>query len=164
MARCLIIGCGCRGRLLAGALSERGLTIRGTTRNPDSLAAIEAAGADAVLADPDRVATLIGALEHVTVACILLGSATGAREGLQALHGPRLEMLLTRMVDTTIHGVVYEARGGVDPALLRGGVERLEAFAERSHARCTVLRADPRDPARWLTAALDAVELALSPG
>ena len=95
---------------------------------------IEAGGAEAVLADPDRVATLVPAFDHVTVACILLGSAVGSEEQLAALHGTRLEMLLTKLVDTTARGVVYEVRGSVPGAVLAAGAERVRKFARRSLA------------------------------
>ena len=156
--RCLIIGCGCRGLLLAGALSAQGHAVRGTTRDRARLAEIEAAGAEAVLADPDRVATLIGALDHVTVTCILLASATGSPEQLRALHGTRLEMLLTKLIDTTVRGVVYEARGPAGSDLLADGARRVSAFGERSLARTVLLDADPARPEVWLAAAMRAVE------
>jgi hypothetical protein len=161
VARCLIIGCGCRGQTLARELVARGHTARGTTRNPGRLDAIEAAGAQPVLADPDRVATMVGAFEHVTVACLLLGSASGSEEQLAALHGERLDMVLSKMVDTTIHGVVYESRGTVDEQLLRAGAERVRAFGEDSRAACALLNADPSDEQAWLEAAVDAVERVL---
>ena len=60
MARVLIVGCGCRGRALAAALVDEGHAVRGTTRARGvGSPAIEAAGAEAVLADPDRLATLL---------------------------------------------------------------------------------------------------------
>jgi hypothetical protein len=155
--RSLIIGCGCRGRLLARALSDRGHTVRGTTRDPARLGEIERAGAEAELADPDRVMTLMAALDHVSVALILLGSASGSAEQVRALHGTRLEMLLTKLVDTTVRGVVYEARGSVPDDVLVGGVERVRAFGERSLAQIVMLEADPAEPQRWLAAALGAV-------
>ena len=156
--RCLIIGCGCRGRILSRELVTRGDAVRGTTRDPARLASIEAAGAEAVLGDPDRVATLVAALEHVTVACILLGSATGSAAQLAALHSTRLEMLLTKIVDTTIRGVVYEARGSVDAELLAGGAERVRAFGERSLAGWELIEADPGDHTVWLAGAVAAVD------
>ena len=109
--------------MLARALVKQGYAVRGTARDSGRRSEIEAAGAECVVADPDRVGSLIGALEHVTVAVILLGSAQGEPEALAELHGPRLEMLASRMVDTTIHGVIYEARGAVDPGLLSRGAE-----------------------------------------
>ena len=162
MARSLIIGCGCRGLMLARSLSDRGHSVRGTTRDPGRLGELGTAGVDAVLGDPDRVATLVPALDHVTVACILLGSASGSGDRLQALHGPRLEMLLSKMVDTTIKGVVYEAGGTVDKELLRAGAARVRAFARDSHAALQLLDADPADPGSWLEAAVGAVDQVLA--
>jgi threonine dehydrogenase-like Zn-dependent dehydrogenase len=164
LARCLIIGCGCRGQMLARELVARGHAVRGTTRDPSRTSEIEAAGAEAVLADPDRVATLVGALEHVTVACVLLGSASGSEEQLVALHSTRLEMLLTKVVDTTIRGVVYETRGTLDPAVLEGGAKRVRGFGERSLAGWALLDADPALHASWLEAALAAVDEVLARG
>lgn len=156
--RCLIIGCGCRGRLLAESLAAEGHVVRGTTRDPTRLGAIQAAGAEGVVGDPDRVATLIAALDHVAVACILLGSATGTPGQLRALHGSRLEMLLTKLTDTTVRGVVYEARGTVEADVLKAGSRHVRAFAERSLAHVVVLDADPARPREWLAAALDSVK------
>lgn len=161
--RCLIIGCGCRGRMLARELTARGDAVRATTRDQAQLASIEAAGAEPVLADPDRVATLVGALEHVTVVCILLGSAAGSEEQLGALHGSRLEMLLTKIVDTTVRGVVYEARGTAGAGVLAGGAERVRAFGERSLAGWVLLESDPADPETWLEASVEAVDRAIAP-
>ncbi len=158
MARCLIIGCGCRGQLLTRELVSAGHAVRGTTRSHDRVRAIEASGADAVVADPDRVATLVPAFDHVTVACILLGSALAPPEQLRALHGSRLEMLLTKLVDTTARGVVYEVRGSVDASVLSAGAEHVRSFAERSLAAYSLLDADPASPHEWLAAAVKAVE------
>jgi hypothetical protein len=155
--RCLIIGCGCRGRLLAKALADQGHAVRGTTRDQARLPEIEAAGAEAVLGDPDRVATLVGALDHVTVACILLGSASGSPDQLRALHSTRLEMLLAKLTDTTVRGVVYEARGGLDSDLLAAGARRVQSFGRRSLAPTRLLGADPAQPQEWLTEAVGAI-------
>ena len=161
--RCLIIGCGCRGQSLSRELVRRGYAVRGTTRRADRLPDIQASGAEALLGDPDRVSTLVGAFEHATIACILLGSAVGSAEELRALHGTRLEMLLTKLVDTTVRGVVYEATGTVDPDVLAGGVERIRGFGERSLASCALVRADPDDPRTWLADAVQAVEQTIAP-
>ena len=110
-----------------------------------------------MLADPDRIATLVGALDHASVACVLLGSATGSPEQVAALHSTRLEMLLTKIVDTTVRGVVYEARGSVDAAVLAAGAARVRAFGERSLAGWQLLEADPADQLAWLAAAVGAI-------
>ena len=138
MARCLIIGCGCRGLSLTRELRARGHAVRGTTRSVARSGQIEAAGAQAFVGDPDRVATLAPAFEHVGVACVLLGTATGTPVQLEALHGTRLDMLLERMLDTTVRGVVYEAAGSVQRALLTAGSAagqaRLRALADSLRA------------------------------
>jgi hypothetical protein len=59
VARVLTVGCGCRGRALAERLAGSGHAVRATTRNLARTAAIEAAGAEAVVADPSRLATLL---------------------------------------------------------------------------------------------------------
>ncbi len=153
MARCLIIGCGCRGTSLARELQVAGHAVRGTTRDRVRLSELEAAGIEPHLGDPDRVATLTPAFEHVTIACILLGSAAGGEGELAALHGSRLEMLLSRMLDTTIHGIVYEAAGAVAPAVLLAGAEIVRETCDASLIPHAVLDADPSRYRTWLDAA-----------
>jgi hypothetical protein len=147
---------------LAGELVARGHAVRGTTRAETQLAAIEAAGAEAVLGDPDVVGTLARSFDHVSVACLLLGSAAGTEAELSALHGTRLDMLLTRMVDTTLRGVVYEATGSVDPAVLATGAALVRARCRDARIPHAMLRADPADHRAWTAAALAAVDSALA--
>jgi uncharacterized protein YbjT (DUF2867 family) len=161
MARCLIIGCGCRGLALTAALRDDGHAVRATTRDPARAAALEAAGAEAFIGDPDRVATIVPALDHVGVLCILLGSATGTAEQLRALHTTRLAMLLEKTLDTTVRGIVYEATGSVDPTLLSAGAGVVASACERSLIPHVLLSADPDSPGAWVTAAADAVRRAL---
>jgi uncharacterized protein YbjT (DUF2867 family) len=104
------VGCGCRGRELAAELVRAGHSVRGTTRREERVAEIEAAGAEAVIADPDRLATLMPHIQDVSVVCWLLGSVDG--EAARALHGPRLESMLVKLVDTPVRGVVYEGPAG----------------------------------------------------
>jgi hypothetical protein len=103
------------------------------------------------------VATLMAALEQVAVVCVLLASATGPPEQLRALHGSRLEMLLTKLVDTATRGLVYEARGTVDADVLAGGAHRVRRFAERSRVPTALIEADPGRPEEWVAAAVAAV-------
>ncbi len=161
MARCLIVGCGCRGLLLARELKASGHAIRGTTRDPARRRELESAGVEAFVGDPDRIGTLAPALAQVGVACILLGCATGSPEQLAALHGTRLDMLLERMLDTTVRGVVYESSGSVDPALLAAGAERVRYACQRSLIPHVLLEADPADHESWPAAAAVAVHDAL---
>lgn len=93
--------------------------MRGTTRSRDRVDAITAAGAEPVLADPDRVGTLVAALDGVTIVVWLLGRATGSPDQLAALHGDRLRALFEKLVDTMVRGVVLEAAGEGDAAIAR---------------------------------------------
>jgi hypothetical protein len=117
---------------------------------------------EAYVGDPDRIATLAPAFDHVGVACVLLGSATGSRLQIEALHGSRLAMLLERMLDTTVRGVVYERVGSVDGDVLEAGAERVRWACERSLIPYVLLDADPTDRARWPAAARAAVEQILT--
>jgi uncharacterized protein YbjT (DUF2867 family) len=154
VARVLIVGCGCRGRALARELRAAGHAVRGTTRRPERLAEIEAAGAEAVVADPDRLGTLMARLHGVSLVCWLMGSADGAADDL---HGPRLRTLLERLVDTPVRGVVYEAAGSVTPALLAGGAAAVREASVTWSIPAEVVDADPRDPEAWLSAMTGAV-------
>lgn len=162
MARVLIIGCGCRGLALARKLRSAGHAVRATTRDPERLEVLEAAGVEAVLADPDRVMTIAPTFEHVTVACLLLGSATGPGEAVRALHGTRLEMLLTKLVDTTVRGIIYESRGTVPADALASGAAQVRAVAEDSVIPYVLLDADPGRYDDWVSAAVDAVDRVIS--
>lgn len=152
--RCLIIGCGCRGLELAGALREAGHVVRGTTRDPGREAALVAAGVEPFVGDPDRVGTLLPAIQQVGVVCLLLGSATG---DVESLHGPRLEMLLEKLIDTTVRGVVYEAAGTVPSDVLALGAERVRTGCSRSRIPYALIESDPSDWEAWLDRALAAV-------
>jgi nucleoside-diphosphate-sugar epimerase len=155
VARVLIVGCGCRGAALARELTDAGHAVRGTTRDPSRAAEIEAAGAEAVVADPDRLGTIMAQLGGITVVCWLMGSATG--ETAAALHGPRLRTLLERLVDTPVRGVVYEGAGSVDPAVLAAGAAAVREAAATWRIPVGIVDADPADHAAWLAAATAAV-------
>jgi uncharacterized protein YbjT (DUF2867 family) len=147
----MIVGGGCRGRRLASALISDGQVVRVSTRTDSGRSAIEATGAECWIGTPDRLATLRGALDGVTVLCWLLGSAVGSPEELQALHSSRLEFFLTQAIDTTVRGIVYEAAGtGTSPELLRRGAEIAQALAERNAIPARFLTADPNDVEAWL--------------
>ena len=119
--------------------------MRGTSRGEEGLAAIEAAGIEPALADPDRPGTVLDLVGDVAVVVWLLGSAGGrARRRVAAIHGPRLERLLEKLVDTPVRGFVYEAAGSVDPEVLaaRRG-ERSSAAAATWRIPVAVVEADP---------------------
>jgi uncharacterized protein YbjT (DUF2867 family) len=129
LARALIVGCGCRGRELGAELTGLGWRVRGTSRAESGLEAIEAAGIEGALADPDRPGTVLDLCGDVSTVVWLLGSASGEPDALAAIHGPRLERLVEKLVDSPVRGFAYEAAGTVQPELLdqgRGIVERAQ--------------------------------------
>jgi hypothetical protein len=160
---------------LAQALVEEGNAVRITTRGGQGRAAIEAAGAECWIGTPDRLATLRGALENVTILCWLLATATGQPEELSALHGSRLEFFMTQAIDTTVRGVVYEApaapvadmasaSAGSDTiaAMLAGGEQIVRALSERNSIPTAFVTAHSHDRDAWLTDARAAVASLLS--
>jgi hypothetical protein len=139
-------------------MAGQGYAVRITTRSEDARAAIEATGAECWVGTPDRLATLRGALESVTILCWLLGTAVGSPEELQALHTSRLEFFLTQAIDTTVRGLLYEARGtGQSSELAREGELLARALVERNEIPAAFLAADPGDAAGWLVEARAAV-------
>jgi uncharacterized protein YbjT (DUF2867 family) len=125
VARVLIVGCGCRGQQLARELVAAGHAVRGTTRDGARTAAIAAAGAEPYVGDPDRIGTLMGALQAVTILCWLFGTVPDPD-----LHGPRLRMLFEKLVDTPVRGVVYEAALPAGEAIARDAAERWQMPVE----------------------------------
>ena len=160
--RALLIGGGCRGLDLARDLVAEGHAVRVVTRRPDARAAIEAAGAESVVADPDVVGTLRYALDNVTVLLWLLGTARGRADKVAALHGSRLRMMLDKTTDTTVRGVVYEASGTVDPAVLAAGVEELRHARRANEIPFALLTADRGDGEAWRRAAREAIATLLT--
>jgi len=123
--------------------------VRGTSRSEEGLAAIEAAGIEAALADPERPGTILELVGDVAVVVFLLGSASGEPEGVAAIHEQRLERLLEKLVDTPVRGVVYEAAGTVDAAILEGGAELVRRAAETWRIPVGIVEAEPSDTATW---------------
>jgi len=156
VARALIVGCGCRGRTLGRELLARGWAVRGTSRDPRRLEAIEAAGIEPVLADPDFVGTVLDRIDGVSLIFWLLGSAAGERETVVALHTSRLRRLFDKIVDTPVRGFVYELATDLEPA------DAIEAFEVLRHAGDTwripyeVVDAGPSDHDLWLAGMLAA--------
>lgn len=158
MARAFIVGCGCRGRTLGRHLLDAGWQVRGTTRDARNSDEIVSAGLQAVVADPNRVGTVLDHVGDVTLLFWLLGSAAGERDDLAALHGPRLQRLLEELVDTPVRGIVYESAGSVPDELLEGGAAIVRDAAARWRIPAELVDADPGDWEGWLETMLAAVE------
>ena len=162
MARILIVAGGCRGRRLAGELVGEGHAVRITTRTETGRTAIEASGAECWIGAPDRLATLRGALESVTVVCWLLGSAAGELDQVRALHSSRLEFFLGQAIDTTVRGFLYEASGTtVSPDLLAAGAQVVRTIGAQNAIPVAFLNAELGDCEAWLTEAQAAVDMLL---
>ncbi len=163
MARALIVGCGCCGRSLGERLLVDGWAVRGTSRSEAGLEAIASAGIEPALADPERPATLLDLVGDVAVLVLALGSVAGAPAELAAIHGPRLESLVERLVDTPVRGVVYEASGAADPALLAGGAEVLRDAERTWRIPVALVEAPREDPGTWVEAMANGISRAISP-
>jgi hypothetical protein len=148
VARVLIVPCGCRGRALATSLAGAGHAVRGATRGP-AVDAIRAAGAEPYVGDPDRIGTLMDALAGVTIVCWLMGTLP-----VPELHEGRLRMLLEKLVDTPVRGVVYEGA-------LPQGEDVARTASETWQIPLQILRTDPADHDAWLRDARAAVDALL---
>jgi len=159
-------------------VGEGGNAVRIVTRTKSGRPAIEASGAECLIGTPDRLATLRGALDGVTIACWLLATATGPQEQIRDLHGSRLEFFLSQAIDTTVRGFVYEApdagrsatvgsddvRGSAGAGIVCGepeartanaadiaeGERIVRAITSRNAIPAAFVRADSGDPDAWL--------------
>lgn len=152
MARALIVGCGCRGRMLGETLVADGWQVRGTARDEQRLAPIAAAGIQAAPADPAEVGTVFELIEGVSLVFWLMGSAEGEPEEVTAVNGPRLERLLEKLVDTPVRGLVYEGAGPAPAEALGAGAVACREAAERWRIPIEVVEAPHGDWEHWLDA------------
>lgn len=163
MARIVIVGCGCRGVELARVLIQDGHAVRGTTRDPARADELESAGIEAWVGDPDRIATINYAMENATILFWALASAAGPdEESLTALHGSRLQMMLERTIDSTVRGVLYEARGTLPGEVLCTGAGLVEEGCHKNEIPWAIVDEDPADHVAWLRGAKDAIDGLLS--
>ena len=152
----MVGGGSCRGLDLTRTLAADGHAVRVVTRTEARRAEIEEAGAECWIGTPDAIGTLRYALDNVTVLLWLLGTAEGG--DVAALHGSRLTMMLERVTDSTVRGVVYEAAGTVDPAALSAGAHEVREANRKNEIPFRMLDADPRgDRDAWLEATLGLV-------
>jgi hypothetical protein len=131
--------------------------MRGTTRHAAGFEAIEASGAEPVLADPDRLGTLLPAIEGVSAICWLMGTSRGEQDAVVALHGPRLSSLLEHLVETPVRGFLYEGAGSVAAELLERGSSIATEAGRTYRMRVEVVERDPADVAAWLEAMTSSV-------
>ncbi|MGA2469903.1 MAG: hypothetical protein ABSG64_04345 [Solirubrobacteraceae bacterium] len=157
MARILFVGGGTRARTLVPELLAAGHAVRITTRSEAGRESIERLGAECWIGTPDRIATLRYALENVTIACWLLGSASGSPSALAELHSSRLEVFCQQAIDTTVRGLVYEAAGTVDPAILAAGADLVAVKAAYNEIPLRILEAEPGDIDAWTAQARGAI-------
>jgi putative NAD(P)-binding protein len=157
-----MVGGGCRGLALARELVAEGHAVRAVTRTEERRGALEAAGCECWIGDPDRIGTLRYALDNVTLVLWLLGTASGPPDRVAALHGSRLRMMLDKTTDTTVRGVVYEAAGTVGADVLAGGVAEVRHARRTNEIPFALLTADPADRAAWPAAARAAIEALLA--
>jgi hypothetical protein len=132
--------------------------VRGTSRSPERVAELEEAGIEGVVADPDRLATIVPVLAGASVVCWLMGTAEGAPE----VHGQRLRTLAEHLVDTPVRGLVYEAGGTVPRPLLEQGAQVVRDASRTWHIRAEVVTADPSVHGAWLGAMKEAIGRTLS--
>ena len=111
-----------------------------------------------MVADPDRVGSIMDHIGDVTLVFWLLGSATGEPKATADLHGARLERLMEELVDTPVRGFVYEADGRVDGSHLKRGTEIVRNAAERWRIPVEVVAEGPADWEAWTEAMLAAAE------
>jgi len=152
-----MVGGGCRGLALARSLVAEGHAVRAVTRHESRRAALEDAGCECWIGDPDRIGTLRYALENATVLLWLLGTVD-----VPELHGSRLAMMLERTIDTTARGLVYEAAGSVDAEVLAAGRALVERVTSYNEIPLRVLDADPADHPAWRAGAVGAVSSLLA--
>ncbi len=156
--RALVVGGGsCRGLDLTRGLVADGHAVRVVSRDGARREEIEAAGGECWVGTPDAIGTLRYALDNVTVLFWLLGTAEGG--DVAALHGSRLAMMLERVTDSTVRGVVYEAAGTVPAEVLEAGAHEVREANRKNEIPFRLLGADPRgDREAWLRETTDLVD------
>jgi hypothetical protein len=137
-----------------------GHPVRGTTRDPARVPELEAAGIEAMVGDPYRLATLMPHVANTSALVWLMGSATG--DDVEALHRTRLQTVLERLVDSPVRGMVYEAAGTLPAPLFREGVAAVRKATLTWQMPNVIVEQDPADHEAWVDAMLAAVEEVLA--
>jgi uncharacterized protein YbjT (DUF2867 family) len=150
VARALIVGCGCLGTELARKLAADGWAVRGSSRTGEGAARIESAGIHGVVADPDRVGTVLDHVGDVTVVAWALGGASGS--SARDVNGARLERMLERLVDTPVRGFVLDSPPDAPAARMH-----VEAASSTWRIPARVVDVSRADNGRWVRAMVKAV-------
>ncbi len=77
---------------------------------------------------------------------------------MAALHGPRLRMLLSGTIDTTVRGIVYEAAGTAGAEVLAAGMAEIRRAREINEIPFAVVDAEPAVAETWAVAAREAID------
>lgn len=147
--RLLLVGGGGRGLALTRSLAADGHAVRVVTRSEERRAAIEEAGGECWIGDPDRIGSLRYAVANVTILLWALATVETPE-----LHGSRLEMMLERTIDTTVRGVIYEGDAGADV---------VRRMCELNEVPYRFLEADPADVDAWVGECREAIAGLLGP-
>ncbi|UJA20602.1 hypothetical protein HJD18_10550 [Thermoleophilia bacterium SCSIO 60948] len=154
MARALILGGEDRALALAEALVGDGWAVWIGVADEPVEGSLDAPGAEAVVADPARLGSVVDAIEGVAVIAWLLGDPGADPEAAREINGGVLARLFEEIVDTPVRGVAYEGWGAGEAA---------RAPAERASEtwRIGVASIDVEPGPGWLDAARRAVSAAL---
>ena len=135
--------------------------VRGTSREESGLDAIEQAGIESAVADPDRPGTILDLVGDVAAVVWLLGTAEAEPEVIAAIHGPRLESLMEKLVDTPVRGFLYEAVGSVQSNRLEGGRAIVERAGDTWRIPVAFIE-HSRDEKSWAAGIADSLDQLLS--
>jgi hypothetical protein len=78
------------------------------------------------------------------------------------VNGTRLSSLVEHVVDTPVRGLVYEAAGSADAALLSQGAALVREASRTWHIPVEIVETNPTAHDAWLEAMTAAVERLLS--
>ena len=149
LARALIVGCGCRGRELGTGLLATGWEVRGTSRDEPRREAIEAAGIEAAVADPDRLGTVLDLIDDVTLVAGCWARHGTARPSRRQ-RPPAREPAGAARRHARCAGFVYEAAGTAPGAALARAGPLVAEAAERWRIPVAVVAGRPRaSRTRW---------------
>ncbi len=93
--------------------------------------------------------------------CWLMGTAFGDAEAVAALHGSRLESMASKLVDSGVRGLAYEAAGTVEDHLLAEGAAIVRRVGKANRMPVEIVAQDPCDVEAWVGAQRGAVDRVL---